>query len=114
MSDSDRIRLQHMLEAAREAVSFIEGASRDDLARDRKLALALVKEIEIVGEAATKISADLKQAIPSVPWAKIAGMRNRLIHGYADIDFDILWDTAVYALGPLIQELERRLGKEGR
>jgi len=82
MSDNDRIRLQHMLEAAREAISFVEGRNRDDLARDRKLALSLIKEIEIIGEAATRISAEVKHSIPSIPWAKIIGMRNRLIHAY--------------------------------
>ncbi len=112
MNDNDRIRLQHMLEAAREAISFVEGMNRDDLARDRKLALSLIKEIEIIGEAATRISAEVKHSIPSIPWAKIIGMRNRLIHGYADIDFDILWDTAVLAPGPLILQLELRLRNE--
>jgi len=109
MNDSDRIRLQHMLEAAREAVSFIEGVNRDDLTHDRKLVLSLVKEIEIIGEAAARVSPEVQQSIPSIPWAKIVGMRNRLIHGYADIDLDILWDTVALALVPLILQLEERL-----
>ena len=112
MNDSDRIRLQHMLDAAREALSFVEGKSRENLVSDRMLALSLIKEIEIVGEAATRISPELKQSTPSIPWGAIIGMRNRLIHGYADINFDILWDTVILALAPLILELESQLKRE--
>ena len=112
MNETDRVRLRHMLDAAREALSFIEGKNRDDLARDRMLALSLIKEIEIIGEAATKISPELKQSIPSIPWAEIVGMRNRLIHGYADINLDILWDTVTLALGPLIVALESVLSRD--
>jgi uncharacterized protein with HEPN domain len=106
MNETDRIRLRHMVDAAREALSFIEGKNRDDLTGDRMLALSLIKEIEIIGEAATKISSELKHSISSIPWAEIVGMRNRLIHGYADINLDILWDTVNLALGPLTVELE--------
>lgn len=73
------------------------------------LALALIKEIEIIGEAAGKVSPDTKKSLPSIPWTDIVGMRNRLIHAYFDIDFDILWDTVNSALGPLILQLEQLL-----
>jgi uncharacterized protein with HEPN domain len=112
MNDSDRIRLQHMLEAAREALAFVEGVERDELARDRKLALSLVKEFEIIGEAAARISPEVKQSLPSIPWPKIIGMRNRLIHAYAEIDFGVLWDTVTLALSPLIADLESALEGE--
>lgn len=112
MNETVRIRLQHMLDAAREALSFISGRNRGNLARNRMLALSLIKEIEIIGEAATKFSPQCKQSIPSIPWPEIVGMRNRLIHGYADIDLDILWDTVTLALGPLIVELESSLNRD--
>ena len=73
------------------------------------LALALMKEVEIIGEAATRVSRELADANPQIPWAKVAGMRNRLIHAYFDIDFDILWETVVTAVPALATELERLL-----
>ena len=73
------------------------------------LALALIKEVEIIGEAATRVSQELADANPQIPWAKAAGMRNRLIHAYFDIDFDILWETVVTAVPALATELERLL-----
>lgn len=95
-----------MLEAAGEALSFARGRRKDELRTDRMLALALVKEIEIIGEAASKLSLETKRSLPSIPWADIAGMRNRLVHVYFDIDFDILWDTVGSTLDPLISQLE--------
>ena len=73
------------------------------------LALALIKEVEIIGEAATRVSRELVEANPQIPWAKVAGMRNRLIHAYFDIDFDILWETVVTAVPALATQLERLL-----
>ena len=106
MNESDVIRLRHMLDAAREALSFIAGRSSDDLSRDRMLVLALVKEIEIIGEAASRISDESRKALPRIPWPKIIAMRNRLIHAYADVDLSIVWDTLTGALPELLRELE--------
>jgi uncharacterized protein with HEPN domain len=80
MRKHDAIRLRHMLEAAREAVSFAQGRSRDDLNRDRMLVLSLVKAIEIAGEAAFQISEPTRNELPDLPWADIIGMRHRLVH----------------------------------
>ena len=106
MSENDLIRLRHMLDAAAEALSFLKGKSRGDLDDDRMLALALIAEIQIVGDAVSRVSPECREGITSIPWGEIIGMRNRLIHGYADINLDILWDTVNLALGPLILELE--------
>jgi len=65
----------------------------------------LIAEIQIIGEAANKISREFKESIPSIPWNDVIGMRNRLIHAYADVNLDILWDTVKRALPPLIAEL---------
>jgi uncharacterized protein with HEPN domain len=100
-----------MLDAAREALSFVEGRSRADLDRNRMLTLSLIAEIQIVGEAANKISPELKESIASIPWSDVIGMRNRLIHAYADINLDILWDTVKRAIPPLIAELETLLAR---
>lgn len=109
MSESDRIRLRHMLDAADEAVAFVRIRQRQDIEADRMLALALVKEIEIIGEAAGKISEEFKTSQPQIPWSKAIGMRHRLVHAYFEIDFDILWTTVTGALPPLIAALEHLL-----
>ena len=114
MNESDVIRLRHMLDAAREALSFVAGRSSEDLSRDRMLVLALVKEIEIIGEAASRISDASRKALPRIPWPKIIAMRNRLIHAYADVDLSIVWDTLTGALPELQRELEIALGVSTR
>lgn len=94
-----------MLEAAKEATQFSQGRSRDDLFSDRMLLHSLVRSIEIVGEAAVHVSAELKDRTPEVPWYDLTGMRNRLIHAYFDIDPDIVWSTTTVDLPPLIELL---------
>ena len=86
MRRDDEIRLRHMADAAREARSFAAGRSRADLDRDRMLLLSLVKEIEIIGEAASKVSQETRDAVPDIPWPDLTGMRHRLIHAYFDIN----------------------------
>jgi uncharacterized protein with HEPN domain len=109
MNELDRLRLQHMLDAAREATMFAHGRTKDDLARDRMLLLALVKEIEIIGEAGARVSAEGRATSPDIPWDKITGMRNRLIHGYFDRNLEVIWSTLRSNLPDLIQELEKVL-----
>jgi uncharacterized protein with HEPN domain len=106
MRENDLIRIRHMLDAARDAVSFHAGRSREDLLADRVLRLALVKCIEIIGEAASKVADETQAAHPEIPWGDIVGMRNRLIHVYFDVDLDRLCDTITVDLPPLISALE--------
>lgn len=109
MRKDDTIRLQHMLDAAREACSFVAGRERIHLDVDRQLTLAIVKDVEIIGEAASRVSTEGRSACPGIPWQDCIAMRNRLIHGYFDIDLDIVWSTVNQELPPLIAELERTL-----
>lgn len=109
MQKPDRIRLQHMLDAANEALEFVRGKRRSDLDTDRKLVLSLVKELEIIGEAAGKVSAEIRTQYGSIPWQDISGMRNRLIHAYFDIDLDVVWSTITKDLPALKLELEKIL-----
>jgi uncharacterized protein with HEPN domain len=95
-----------MLDAACDAIKFTKGRSRGDLDLDRMLALSLVKCIEIVGEAASRVSPEIQAGYPQIPWRDIIGMRNRLIHAYYDIDLDRVWDTVLDDLPSLIQALE--------
>jgi uncharacterized protein with HEPN domain len=75
--------------------------------------LAVIKEIEITGEAASRISEETRKDLPSVPWPKVVGIRNRLIHAYADVDLSIVWATITTALPELIRELEQIVGVDG-
>ena len=101
--------MRHMLDAAKEALSFLEGRTEAYLLRDRMFLLALVKEIEIIGEAATHISEESRKNMPEVPWRGIVAMRNRLIHAYADVELAIVWETVTASLPALVRELERAL-----
>lgn len=106
MQDKDQIRLLHMMEAAKEALSFLKGKSRQDLDHDRQLVLAIIREVEIIGEAAGKVSEELRSKYPQIPWLDVVNMRHHLIHVYYDVDLDIVWDTAVKDLPDLIKSLE--------
>jgi uncharacterized protein with HEPN domain len=106
----DIVRLQHMLEHAREAVAMIENKDRTNLQRDRMLELSLIRLIEVVGEAAARVTPEGHEEYPSIPWSQVVSMRNRLIHGYDQVDLNILWDTIEDDLPPLIEELEKILG----
>jgi uncharacterized protein with HEPN domain len=107
-----------MLDAAREAITFTQGRTRAELDRDRMLVLALVKEIEIVGEAASQVSQVTRAELDEIPWRDIVGMRNRLVHAYFEINLDILWRTVQDDLPPLVAELAKipfeGLGRSGR
>ncbi len=112
MRRDDRIRMLHMLDAAREALAFASGKTRSDLDENRALTLAIVKCIEIIGEAAARISTETKAAIPALPWRDIVGMRNRLVHVYFDVNLDIVWSTVDEELPGLIDEREAVLQNE--
>lgn len=112
MRKDDLTRLRHMLDAAKEAHSFACGKSRGDLGADRKMTLAIVKDIEIIGEAAAKVSQEARLKYSAILWLDIINMRNRLIHAYFDIDLDIVWDTVTKDLPPFIALLEKILAVE--
>ena len=104
---SDTVRLQHMRDAAERAVRLSNGRSRTDLDSDELYGLAMVRLIEIVGEAVARVTQTTQDNSPQIPWAQIVGARNRLIHGYDQVNFDILWDILQLDLPPLIQALDQ-------
>ena len=109
MSNEDAVRLRHMLDAARKVVKFMQGQTKADLESDEQLCLAVVRLLEIMGEAAKNVSEDLRNEHPAVPWKQIAGTRDRLIHGYFDVDLDIVWQIISIDLPQLISNLEKAL-----
>jgi uncharacterized protein with HEPN domain len=109
MRKDDAVRLQHMLDAGREALGFARGRGRSDLNSDRMLVLALVKDAEIIGEAANQVSEETGAQLPKLPWADMIAMRHRLVHPYFEINSDILWQTIQQDLPPLVTALEEAL-----
>ena len=93
MPPDDTARLAHMREATEQALKFVGGRTRPDLDSDPMLALALIKLVEIIGEAAKQVSHETRARLPSIPWSDAARTRDRLIHHYFDIDLDLLWQT---------------------
>jgi uncharacterized protein with HEPN domain len=100
-----------MIEAIETATAFVAGRKAEDLETDRMLLFALMRVIEVIGEAASRMSEDLRLTAPDIPWNLIVSMRNRLIHAYFDIDRDILWRTATMDLHTLLPQLQALLKK---
>lgn len=105
MPPEDRVRIGDMVQSAETACGFISGRSRADLDTDQMLVFALVRAIEIVGEAASKVSFATRRAAVDIPWDLIIAMRNRLIHGYSSINHDLVWKTATEEIPELLPKL---------
>ena len=112
MQRDDLTRLRHMIEFAQRAQRFVEHRSREDLDQDQMLTLALIKAIETVGEAASKLSPEFRERHPELPWPSIMGMRHKLVHAYFEVNLDMVWHTTRNELPPLIQALEEIIGSE--
>jgi uncharacterized protein with HEPN domain len=101
-----------MMEYAEEAKNLASETTREVLATDRKLELALTRLVEIIGEAAARVSTQTRERYPDIPWIEMISLRNRLIHGYDAVDLDILWDIIQEDLPSLIQRLKVLLENE--
>jgi uncharacterized protein with HEPN domain len=108
----DRLPMHQMLEHAREAVEMIRGRSRGEIRTNRMLQLALVHLVQVVGEAATRVSRAGQAAHPQIPWGKAIGARHRMVHDYDRIEYDVVWDTIADDFPPLVAALERALSGE--
>ena len=114
MRRDDTSFLLDMLVAAREATAFARGLSFSGFAGDRRSQLAILKSVEIVGEAASRVSAETRDRNPDIPWREIVGMRNRLVHAYFEIDLRLVWDTVNADLPALVSQLEPLVPPESR
>lgn len=102
--------LEHMIEAISLARSHVEGLTKDDFVADKKTQQAVILNIIVIGEAATRIADECTEfaaAHPEVPWKQMRGMRNRMAHGYFEINLDVVWDTVQLSLPELEQQLLR-------
>lgn len=105
----DTVPMRHMLDHAREALAMVGGRRRHDLDTDRMLQLALTHLVEIIGEAANRVSSEGRSRHPYIPWRDAINTRNRFIHGYDTVDYDVVWQIATRELPVLIAALERAL-----
>ena len=108
----DLARLEDMLAAARTAAMAIEGRTVADLHQDRIWTLGLLKSLEIIGEAAARVQPETRARSPQVPWSVIVATRNRVVHGYFEIDYEQIWKALVEDLPPLIRQIEEAIEKE--
>jgi uncharacterized protein with HEPN domain len=106
MNERDRVRLQDMLAEARRVQEFLADKSHDELLQDTMLSYAVIRAIEIVGEAAAQTSSELQQRHPEIPWRNMIGMRNRIVHGYSSVDLNIVWEVATRNLPTLMPLLK--------
>ena len=100
--------LDHMQQAATDAFTFVHGMAQDDFRQDRRTQQAVIMSLIIVGEAATKVMdgyPEFAKTHAQVPWRSMRGMRNRIAHGYFDINLDVVWDTVQTALPQLLEQL---------
>lgn len=107
MPKDDAVYVGHMLDMADKAVGKISGKSRAQFDADENLRLALAHLLQIIGEAARRVSSEFQEGHPNVPWRAIVGMRNKVVHDYLNVDEDIVWDTVVRELPPLVTERKR-------
>ena len=108
----ESIYFLHIQDYAKKAVSMIEGQSRKEIDKDEKLRLALLHLLVLIGESANRISKKTQTQYSEIPWNKIIGIRNRLIHGYDFVDYDILWITITKSLPALVKQLEEIISQK--
>jgi uncharacterized protein with HEPN domain len=107
MPKDELVYVGHMLDKAHEALSLVHGKTRQDYDRDSVLRLALTHLIQVIGEAARRVSPQFREKHQRIPWDAIAGMRSKIVHDYMNVDEDIVWDSVTQELQPLIEELKK-------
>jgi uncharacterized protein with HEPN domain len=106
MKRDDKVYVRHALDAARKIREFTDHVDRTTFDRDEKLALAVIRLLEVIGEAANSLSQEFRDYNQIIPWGKMIAMRNRLIHGYFDVNYDIVWHTVKNDIPVVIHLLE--------
>ena len=112
--EADILYLGHMLDTARKAHAKVRERSREEFDADEDLRLAVTHLIQIIGEAAARVSPECRQAHPHVPWREATGMRNRIVHDYLGVDDDVVWHVAHDDLPQLIAALEAIVPDDGQ
>ena len=104
--DRDTGSILDILESARTIMAYVTGVTRQEFLRATQIQDSVIRRLEIIGEAAGRISPGFRDTHPEIQWSEIRGMRNRMTHGYDDIDMDIVWDTVERDIPHLIKIIE--------
>lgn len=113
MPKDDKVYVGHMLDMAQKALLIAGGKGRAEFDRDEVLQLALTHLLQVIGEAAARVSAEFKAAHRGIPWEAIVGMRHKVVHDYLSVDHEIVWDTVTGDLGPLVAQLQKLVPQDG-
>jgi len=109
VNERDELRLRHVLDAAERIVTYLQGVDQASFLSNRMLQDAVIRNLEVIGEACANLSPGLTQANPIIPWHRASGIRNRLVHGYFEVDLRVVWQTAQESLPSFVQQVRALL-----
>lgn len=107
MTKDDLVYVGHMLDTAEKAFGKVQGVPRQQFEEDENLRLALTHLIQVIGEAAARVSREFRELHPEIPWKAIVGMRQKVVHDYLNVDEEVVWDTVSREILPLVDELKK-------
>lgn len=110
MNERDQLRLRHVLDAAERVATYVEGVDQAAFLGNRMLQDAVIRNLEVIGEACANLSPELTKANAAIPWQRASGIRNRLVHGYFDVDLRVVWQTAKESLPAFVRQVRALLG----
>lgn len=110
MQHDDRVYAGHMLDTARRITQRVQGVTRESFLADENLQLALTHLVQVIGEAARKVSPAFRAIHDQIPWTSIVGMRHRVVHDYLDVDLDLVWEVCSMEIPRLVPVLESAVG----
>jgi uncharacterized protein with HEPN domain len=108
----DLVYVGHMLDTATKAIDFVQDLTREDFDNNELLRLSLTHLLQIIGEAARRVSSEFRAVHSHIDWKAIVGMRSKVVHDYLNVDEDIVWDTVINELPSLMKELEKILNSD--
>ncbi|MEO8716626.1 MAG: DUF86 domain-containing protein [Burkholderiales bacterium] len=105
MTERDALRLRHILDAAQRIAGYLKGADQSTFLSNPMMQDAVIRNLEVIGEACANLSPELMQANASIPWSKASAIRNRLVHGYFDVDLRVVWQTGTDSIPAFARQI---------
>lgn len=109
MNERDELRLRHVLDAGKRIAAYLQGVDQASFLANPMLQDAVIRNLEVIGEACANLSPDLTAANAAIPWNKASGIRNRLVHGYFDVDLRVVWQTAQDSIPAFVRQVSALL-----